>query len=285
MEVISTPASTRTQAPLNPSREVPPIIFIHGSLHGAWCFRLFQHYFAKSGFHTYALSLRGAGNTKSDRTLAPTVEQHLEDLTAFVDQLNSPKPPIIVAHSIGGFVVQKWAESALSEFSGIVLLASTPPSGNSSMVRRIFIRDGIWRTIRITMGFVRRGVTKDISLCRDLFFSPEEDPDFCDDVEGDDVLQEYMKLQSLTKVVLDPKSLKNIVRSTGALSAPVFVVGAANDALIDLDSFKEAAEFWKADLCIMPKGPHNLMLYSKWEEVASLILRWIEKKVMQRSSG
>ena len=44
----------------------PPLLFVHGSYHGAWCWReRFLPYFAAAGWDCYAVSLRGQGG--SDR--------------------------------------------------------------------------------------------------------------------------------------------------------------------------------------------------------------------------
>lgn len=43
----------------------PPLVFVHGSYHGAWCWREnFMPYFAAAGYDTYAISLRGQGGSE-----------------------------------------------------------------------------------------------------------------------------------------------------------------------------------------------------------------------------
>lgn len=38
----------------------PPLVFVHGSYHGAWCWREnFMPYFSAAGYDCYAISLRG----------------------------------------------------------------------------------------------------------------------------------------------------------------------------------------------------------------------------------
>ncbi len=45
----------------------PPLLFIHGAWHGAWCWdEHFLDFFANNGFHAVALSLRGHGNSPTD---------------------------------------------------------------------------------------------------------------------------------------------------------------------------------------------------------------------------
>lgn len=260
--------------------ERPPLIFVHGSFHAAWCFQLFQSFFASHGFENYAVSLRGAGNTEWEQTSKPTAEDHVSDLSALLQQLCLPVPPIIIGHSIGGFIVQKWAEQDTSASLGaIVLMSSVPPSGNSKLVGRIMRRDGFWKTMRITLGFVRRSLTTDLPLCREMFFSPKTATWFSEDIEGDNKLGQYMELFKMTSKTLDVKSLKSAVRSTGNLRGKALVIGGSADSLIDVEALEESVNFWEADLCTFEDAPHDIMLYSKWEEVAGQVLEWITKNV------
>lgn len=49
----------------------PPLIFVHGSYHAAWCWReKFMPYFSENGWDVYAISLRAQGN--SDMVKAST---------------------------------------------------------------------------------------------------------------------------------------------------------------------------------------------------------------------
>lgn len=78
-----------------------PLLFIHGSYHGAWCYReRFLPYFAERGYSAvYALSMRGQGKSDIlvDQLVAGTLESHAKDIADLVEMF--PSPPIIVAHS------------------------------------------------------------------------------------------------------------------------------------------------------------------------------------------
>ena len=52
----------------------PPLVFIHGSYHAAWCWaEHFLPYFAQRGHDCYALSLRGQARLPPPRRPAPSV--------------------------------------------------------------------------------------------------------------------------------------------------------------------------------------------------------------------
>ena len=41
-----------------------PLLFVHGAWHGAWCWERFQSFFAKNGYVSVAMSLRGHGKSE-----------------------------------------------------------------------------------------------------------------------------------------------------------------------------------------------------------------------------
>lgn len=265
----------------------PPLIFIHGSLHAAWCYRFFQPFFARHGFQTHAVSLRGsAGSPLEEGSRPPTVADHVADLSSLMPKLKLARAPIIIAHSIGGFVAQKWVEqdSTLDAFR-MILLSSTPPSGNKNIVWRVLFRKGIGLAMRITMAFVKRTVTTKLEVCREMFFSSKDSPGFREEIEGDETLLDYMKLLQRSGTTCDFNSLKKVVTKTGKMRGKVLVLGGLLDNLVDRDALEESARFWDADLRIVEDAPHDVMLYSRWEDIANYLLEWITASLEQNSSS
>ncbi len=111
-----------------PSQPRPtPILFVHGAWHGAWCWE--EHllsYFAKHGYRVYALSLRGHGECETPKRFRLA---RISDYVADVDQIAAQldPAPVVVGHSMGGLVVQKYLEAHVAPAG--VLLASAPPRG------------------------------------------------------------------------------------------------------------------------------------------------------------
>ncbi|CAJ1950820.1 unnamed protein product [Cylindrotheca closterium] len=114
---------------------LPPIILLHGSFHGAWCWdEHYIPYFAQLGYPVVALNFRGAGDndaTPTNRKI--TIQEHCEDLHCFLQQIPSlfiesettsevhapPSEqasiapivkPILISHSFGGIVLMKYLE-------------------------------------------------------------------------------------------------------------------------------------------------------------------------------
>src|SRR5262249_37877386 len=107
-------------------RHATPLLFIHGMLHGAWCWDVhFLDYFTRHGFDAHAVNLRGHGASEGRDTLRWTrIADFVEDVGAAVSGLSSP--PVLIGHSMGGFVVQKYLEQ--HDMPGAVLLSSPAPS-------------------------------------------------------------------------------------------------------------------------------------------------------------
>ncbi|WP_220348217.1 alpha/beta hydrolase [Alkalilimnicola ehrlichii] len=92
----------------HPERPVSdtPLLFVHGAYAGAWCWDAhFLPYFARRGYHAYALSLRGHGESAGHESLhSAGISDYVQDVASVVERFDSP--PILVGHSMGGMVVQ-----------------------------------------------------------------------------------------------------------------------------------------------------------------------------------
>ncbi|CAN8074899.1 unnamed protein product [Agarophyton chilense] len=277
MEVIDVPLiPDAAQYP----NEKPVILFVHGALHGAWCYKYFQQYFADRGYITKSISLRGCGGSEVEQTSSTTISEHISDLNEAIPKLVGPASFVIVAHSMGGFLVQKWVEQNTDiSIAGLVLMASTPPTGNSQIIKRLLGKLGLWNWLRLSIGFMRQTAKRDLSFCRELFFSKKDSDDFSEELEGDQKLQEHMEQFKKTRLALDTSSFQTVVQNTGVFGGKVMVVCATDDMIVDREANQETAEFWDGELRVIQNAPHDLMLYSKWEKPAGLILKWLQENV------
>ena len=104
------------------------LLFIHGVGHGAWCWEKYMDYFAEAGYDCYALSLRGHCGSKGHLLLNTyTIDDYVEDVYQTVRNLG--EKPILVGHSMGGEIIQKYLLKYQNTISGAVLLASSPAGG------------------------------------------------------------------------------------------------------------------------------------------------------------
>lgn len=118
--VVATPETPNGQ---------PPLFFMHGAYHGAWCWKLFMDWFAKRGFTCHAISLPLEQQSSAKEDINEYSFQDYVDIMAEGITRVSPGP-VLVSHSMGGAMAQKYLET--NDLPGAVFMASVP-------------RDGTWR--------------------------------------------------------------------------------------------------------------------------------------------
>jgi len=243
-----------------------PLLFVHGAWHGAWCWaEHFLDFFANKGYRSLAVSLRGHGKSPAPK---PMQFCSMTDLVEDVDFVarSLPRRPIVIGHSMGGFVVQKYLES--HDAPAAVLLASVPTRGISGFLLRRF-RMHPWlfvRNLAITKSLRAIGGTP--TLAREAFFSrftPEADvARYTTRLD-----EEYLGKHVLGMLMLDlPKPDR--------VSTPLLILGAENDGCFTLQEVHATAAAYHTEAEIFPKMGHDMMLEPGWETVAERIHGWLQ---------
>jgi pimeloyl-ACP methyl ester carboxylesterase len=88
-----------------------PLLFVHGAWHAAWCWdEHFLDFFADKGYRALAVSLRGHGNSPTLKPLRScSIADYVHGVASVADSL--PTTPVLIGHSMGGFIVQRYLES------------------------------------------------------------------------------------------------------------------------------------------------------------------------------
>jgi pimeloyl-ACP methyl ester carboxylesterase len=242
-----------------------PLLFVHGAWHAAWCWgEHFLPWFAERGWECHALDLRGHGETPSDRSLRRLrIKHYVEDVAAVVDGLD--RPPILVGHSMGGLVVQRYLERR-DEIPAGVLLAPVPVGGVWRATFRVAARHPL-RFLQANLTWRLWPIVATPRLARDAFFT-EDTPDA--EVELHHArMQDESYLAYLDMLV--------VTRPRPALvPAPVLVVAGGEDALFSVKSLTKTARAYGSDPVVIPGVGHDLMLDARWEHAAAAIAEWLE---------
>lgn len=241
-----------------------PLIFVHGACHAAWCWdEHFLGYFADKGYRSIALSLRGHGGSGLDgKPLnACSIADFVEDVRSVIRQL--PAHPVLVGHSMGGFIVQKYLESASAPAA--VLISSAPP-------RTWFVRS-MWAGRRHPWLALKYNVTRNAltlypepAFVRETLFSPHT---------PEPVVQEcFERIQNESFRALNTDmGIRNLVR-TRLVTTPLLVlegdqVSWGPRVARDISrAYQTKAEYF-ADM------GHDMMLEPGWQEVAARIDSWL----------
>jgi pimeloyl-ACP methyl ester carboxylesterase len=216
-----------------------PLLFIHGTLHTAACWDVhFLDYFAQHGYAAHAVNLRGHGKSEGWEKLHWTrIADFVEDGANTVWQL--PSPPILIGHSMGGFITQKYLED--HEAPAAVLLSSASPAGLlPTAIRTARRRPWVFAKVNLTLSLLPFIATP--QLVGEAFFSkdlPEEQLlDYWKQTQ-DDSFRAFLDM-----VALDlPKPEK--------VKTPLLVLGAARDNMIGPREIEATARAYntQADSC------------------------------------
>lgn len=239
-----------------------PLLFVHGAWHANWCWQeTFMPFFVERGFAVHALSLRGHGESSSQKSIKRLRgSDYVADVETAVSQL--PTRPILIGHSMGGYVVQKYLETFYAP--GAVLLASVPVHG-------------VWRiTMKIAKNhpqlFAKLNLKQSLyevvstpELAREHLYTPNT-PEAI-------VKKTFAKLQEESYFAFLDMLLFDLPRPD-FVNTPMLVLGGEQDYIFATNEVEKTAVAYKTHPHFFPMG-HNMMLESGWEAVAEKIAGWI----------
>ena len=241
-----------------------PLLFIHGAWHGAWCWHNFLDFFSENGFDCYAPSLWGHGNSDNPKNLKTTrLDDYIDNIKNVIDSIYeaSGKKPVIIGHSMGGLVTQKYLESD-PDIPKAILLAPVP-------------RHGVWQTTlrmtaRLPLQFIAANLTWSLyplvgtkKRTRKAFFS-ENIPD--------NKLNEYFLQMQDESYLGFWDMLVFRLPSPKKVKTPVTVLGAENDTIFAVKEIQSTAKAYGTEAVIFDMA-HDMMLEENWQDVAAYILK------------
>jgi len=244
----------------------PPLLFVHGAFTGAWCWaEHFLPFFAEAGYAAYAVSLSGHGHSRGrDYLDSLSIADYVADVAETVAAL--PAPPVLIGHSMGGFVVQKYLEEHAAPAA--VLMCSVPPQGlMSATFGLMFSQPDLMRDLNRLMG---GGPVALESLRQALFAQP---------VAADDLSRFYRWSQPESHRAIWDMTLFNLPHPVWRDPTPLLVVGAEHDHLIPPALVHMTAERYGVAAEIFPGLGHGLMLERDWRRVAERLAGWLKEEL------
>ncbi len=242
-----------------------PLLFVHGAWHGGWCWERMLPYVSGRGYHAYAPSLRGHGASGSSKSLRrTTLGDYVADVAEVAARL--PAAPVIVGHSMGGLVAQKYLAGG-GRAAACVLLASAPPQGVLGATLRIAGRHPLaFLEVNATLRLWPIVATPE--LARQALFS--------DSLSTDDVAALHRRLQDESFLAylgmllprVDPRRVK----------VPVLVLGGEADRVFTATEVRATARAYGVEAEIIPGAAHDMMLDPTWEKTAARIVAWLGER-------
>ena len=243
-----------------------PLLFVHGAWHGAWCWdEHFLDFFAARGYRSLAVSLRGHGNSPAPRPMQFCSMVDLVDDVASV-AASLPRRPVVIGHSMGGFVVQKYLES--HEAPGAVLLASVPPSGAARFLLRRFTMHPLLTAANLAMTKSLRSIGATPGLTREAFFSrwaADADVARC----TAQLNEEYLGKHVLDMLGSTCHDLTSSARRSWCSAPNMTRVSPSTKSMRRRPLITRKRKFF-------PDMGHDMMLEPEWSAVAERIHAWLE---------
>jgi pimeloyl-ACP methyl ester carboxylesterase len=235
------------------------ILLVHGAWHGPWCWEEFAGYLGGRGHDVRTVRLRG--HDQRPGRIWHRIRGYVDDVADAVTGF--PEAPVLVGHSMGGFVVQKYLERHRAAAG--VLLASVPPGGAAGITARVAVRHPL--LFAKANGLLSlRPLIGSPALIRALFFTadtPQSIVDACGARLQDESYLAYLDMLALAL----PRPRR--------VADPMLVLGAERDGLITVDEVRRTARAYRTEAEIFAGTGHDMMLDVGWERVADRVDRWI----------
>jgi pimeloyl-ACP methyl ester carboxylesterase len=234
------------------------IVLVHGAWHGNWCWDDFAARLAGRGHAVRLAQLRG--HAKAPGRIWHRIRDYVADVQSVTSELADP--PIVVGHSMGGFVVQKYLETGPAAAG--VLMASAPPWGVIRSALRLAARHPL-AFLKANL-FLRLGpLLATPALVRDLMFRA--------DTPAEIVASCFSRIQDESYLAfLD--MLFFLRARPRRIRAPVLVLGAEHDPIFSIAQVQGTARAYRTQAEIFDGLGHNMMLDTGWERVADRIDAW-----------
>ncbi len=239
-----------------------PLLFVHGTGHAAWCWvEYFLPYFAENGFSAHAVSLRGHGASEGFEKLKWTsVSDYVADVFNAASGL--AQPPVLIGHSLGGLVAQKYLEKHTAPAA--ILVAPSPSEGMLWSGLKLQLRDP-WLMTKV---FLKQDFAE-------MFATPRRAKKFLFSADADDAkITGYMKRFGSESFRANLELIYNLPKPQ-KINVPMLVLGGQNDALVPVKKIVKTARAFKSDLKIFRGMAHDLMLERDWQRVADFMIDWL----------
>ncbi|MQA27049.1 MAG: alpha/beta fold hydrolase [Micromonosporaceae bacterium] len=241
----------------------PPVLFVPGLRHGAWCFA--EHWMSRAaerGFPAYAMSLRGHGRSGGAELRGRTVlRDYVHDVMQVAASL--PRRAVLVGHGVGGLAVAQ-AIARYPAQAGVLVAPMTRGwrALGSAMLRHPF-------------GVLPGLFGGSVGLRRGQLFSRRLDAG---------AAKRYRSRLDRSAPRVQWQLLFRGRLESPVSGTPVLVVGSPHDRLVSQRALQKTAARYGAEPLLFPGMGHDMMLDARWVEPIDAILDWVASEAASRPS-
>ncbi|MCF7932708.1 MAG: alpha/beta hydrolase [Acholeplasmataceae bacterium] len=243
------------------------LLLVHGAAVGAWSYGLFPAYAQRHGYDVINMSLRGHGQSDGKEAIhSYHLHDYVVDVLSVLDSIKGPV--VVIAHSMGGAVLQSAMNQLPKAVKAVVLLSSPPPSGikRTSPLGQYYTNQiGLMRQMR--KSYPKNALSEMVGT---YMFSNRLDKETVEayrrrfDKESrrvsEDLLMPFSKVYTRTDI-------------------PVVVIGSSEDRLITTEDLHMTARHYQTTPVILEGMSHFMMLDPDWEYAANQILECLNKTI------
>ena len=244
----------------------PPLLFVHGAFAAGWMWTdTFMPFLAAAGYPCHALSLRGHGGSNGgDHINWHSIADYVDDVALVVDSLD--EKPILIGHSMGGFVIQKYLER--HPVPAVVLLCSVPPQGLiAAQFHLLFNKPHLFMDINSVLN----GDHADSRTLREALFVGE--------VDAAMLALWTRRMQRESHRALWDMSMFSLPRLHAMHRPPMLILGAEHDALVPAFLIESTGHSYRLPVHIFRDMGHAVTHEKEWQRVAATLDAWFDQVV------
>jgi pimeloyl-ACP methyl ester carboxylesterase len=243
------------------------LLFVHGICTGAWVWeRSFLPYFAGLGYESYALSLRGHGNSEGQNKIRDfALNDFADDVAWAMGEIGAPA--VAIGHSLGGAVVQNYVKRG-GKAAGAVLFCAVPPHGLIRASAELLAHNpALAHELRKALFHGLRAANLDV-IENGLFSHPSA--------------PELRRLLFERMDDVAERASRQVIGWTPFAPLPwamlkLLVIGGGRDWFVPAACVRLTAIYYGVRSVIVKDGAHAIMLDKNWRDAADPIAHWLEK--------
>ena len=244
------------------------ILFVHGAWHNSWYWNVnFLPYFYNNGYSCYALDLQAHGKSKSKgnwRLRFVSLSSYVNNVQKVVESLPE-ESVVVVGHSMGGMVVQKYLQKNPEKVSLAILMSPGTARGVWSLSFNVMFHHPLV-FLKMMAFLTLYPAVKNFKLFKYYLFFSEND---------EEKLKEYHKLvqNESFRAYIDMLLMRVNYKK---IHTKVLILGAEKDTIFPPNQINRLAKKFNSEATIFISTGHNMMLEKDWEKVADAMINFIK---------